>query len=137
MELTNIQIAKFKVKLYKYFVEVKEYDNVEDIKVPFIMSADNRIGIEIKNNILRKELLPFFDTNTRNGINLSFMDEKGSFFNITFIKYCIDLINILQVRSVNTLDYAIYINSGSNKPIIFENQHIKIYLANIHSEEQY
>ena len=130
------EISKFKTKLYKYFGECNKIENIEDLKVPFIMSHDNVIGIEIKSDILKKELLPFFNSSTTNNINLSFMDEQGSFVNIKLLKYCIDLINIFQNhKSNNVKEKAIFINSGHNKPIVLENGYIKIYLCNMHSEE--
>jgi len=136
--MNNEKITKFKLKLYKHFTETKDFNTVEEIKEPFLMSTNNIFGIEIKNDILKNELLPFFNKNTTNSINLSFIDEKGSYFDIQLLKYCIDLINIFQNKnSVKTQNKMIYINSGNNKPIILENKYIKIYLCNVHCENYY
>jgi len=134
----NEKIVKLKLKLYKYFSESNDFQNIEDVKSFFIMSNDNVFGIEIKNEYIRKELLSFFNKNVISNIDLSFMDKDGSFFDPNLFKYCIELLNVFQnKKSVVTKKKGIYLNSGYNKPLIIENEYLKIYLCNMHSSDVY
>jgi len=133
------QILKLKIKLLKKFTEFKEIEKVGDIKNPFFMDPTNTIGIMVKNNELKKELLPFFCLGgvEDNGLkSLSFADNKGSFFDTELLKYCIDLMAIFSdKKSTVAKEKGFCITSGHNKPIVLENEYIKLYFANIYQEE--
>ena len=135
---TEKQLYKFQILMLKAFDKANDCKTVEEISCNFLLSGDNTIGIEIKDKDLMEVLLPYYSNNITRKPQINYMDEDGSFFDFSKLNYCIKLIKCFEnKKSVEVKSKCIYLNTGRNKPIILENDFIKITLCNCYLDEVY